>query len=178
MSTPYKGEYGDWFGELKLGPGPVHNIPAFEENLKSHHQKDYEEIYKYTGIKRDDAFKRIAIKNIKSHPVKYIKNCISNIGRLIFSYPYTYSSQSIYLKLPYNGIIIVLMVFCIIPTFKNWRKIIFPIRIMLFFVFLYLGLTTLVSAYTRMFTVIVPILLVWIAFVIQKSVKINLKFEV
>ena len=77
------------------------------------------------------------------------------------------------LRLPLNGINVVLLLFCIIPTFKNWKKIIFSIRFMLFFALLYLGGSIFASAETRMFTVIVPILLFWIAYIIQKTVKIN-----
>jgi len=59
----------------------------------------------------------------------------------------------------------------------NWRKIIFPVKIILFIVFIYLGLSALVSVDTRMFTIVVPMLLIWIAFIFHKSVRINLKFD-
>ena len=98
---------------------------------------------------------------------------------MLFNYPYSYTIQKpeTLLRLPLNGIIAVFMLFCLIPTFINWRKIIFPVRFMLFFTLLYLGGSIFGSAETRMFTVIVPILLFWIAYIIQKSIKIKLKFD-
>ena len=133
----------------------------------------------YTGIIQDELQKKIALQNIKSHPLKFLQNCLSNIGRLIFNYPESYTLQrpSTLLRLPINGILIVFMIFCFIPTLINWRKILFPTRFLLFLTLLYLGGSTLGSASPRMFTPIVPILLLWIAFIIERSVKINLKLE-
>jgi 4-amino-4-deoxy-L-arabinose transferase-like glycosyltransferase len=180
-STPYKDEYGDW--KLELKQGPVHmgnfNIPGVEDSLKAHHQKDYDEIYKYTGLEQDDAFKKIAFRNIRSHPLKYLQNCFYNMGRLVFHYPFSQAVQrpTTLLVLPPNGIILTLILFCLVPTLKNWRRINYPLQFMLLFVFLYLGASTLVVAYVRMFTIIVPILLYWFAYIFQRTVRINLSFD-
>lgn len=179
MSTPYEGEYGSWVNHT-IDPKIKRNtIPGAEYSITLNHQEDLKEILKYKETKRDDIYKKIAIKNIKSHPVKFLENCVSNIGRMLFNFPYSYTLQknATLLRLPLNGIIVVCMLFCLIPTFINWRKIIFPIRFLLFFVLLYLGGSTLASAETRMFTVIVPILLFWIAYIIQRSMKFKLKFD-
>lgn len=181
MSNPYDREYGDWKGELTLGTVSMgnYNIPGADDTLRAHHGKIFQDISQYKGIERDDAFKRIAFFNIKSHPFKYAKNMILNTGRLIFHYPFSYSVQrpKILLVLPLNGIVLTLILFCLFPTFRNWSKIGFHIRFMLFFCFIYLGLSTLVTAYVRMFTIIVPILLFWFAYIIQKSFVIRMKFD-
>ncbi|MEP7143490.1 MAG: glycosyltransferase family 39 protein [Ferruginibacter sp.] len=178
MSTPFNGEYGDWIRDpVEINESNPKYVKGYKAIITSNHQKDYEEINKYTGLERDDAYKRIAIKNIKSHPAKFLENCFCNIGRILFNYPYSYTLQktSTLIRIPLNGIITVLALFCIIPTFKNWKKINFPIRFMLFMVLFYLGASVLGSAETRMFTMIVPILLVWIAFIIQRTIRVNLK---
>jgi hypothetical protein len=153
-------------------------IPGSEDSIKTHHEKDFEEIYKYTGVKRDDAYKKYVLANITSHPLKYIENCVSNIGRMFFNYPYSYTYQKpgTLLRLPFNGIIAVLMLFCIIPTLLNWRRLNFAIHFILFIVLFYLGGSIFGSAETRMFTVIVPMLLFWIAYILQNSVKVKLEF--
>lgn len=180
-STPYKEEYGDWKLELKQGPVEMgnYNIPGSGDSLVAHHQEDYNEIYKYKGVEQDDVWKRKAIENIKKHPGKYLQNCVYNIGRLVFHYPFSQAVQrpKVLLVFPANGIILTMMLFCIIPTFKNWRKVSYPIRFMLFFTFLYLGASTLVTAYVRMFTIIVPILLFWFAYIFSKTVQVNLGFS-
>jgi 4-amino-4-deoxy-L-arabinose transferase-like glycosyltransferase len=200
MTSTYKGEYGNYLKDPQLNPDSViwrsatpvsktignidvgyrnFYLPGTEDSVKLHHQKDFEEINQYAGIARDDAFKRIAIRNIKSHPVKFAQNCISNIGRILFNYPYSYKLQKpgLLLRFPLNMIMLVFMLTCSIPTLLNWRKIIFPIRFMLFFTLLYLGGSVLGSAEIRMFTIAVPMLLIWIAYILNKSVKFSLKFD-
>lgn len=194
-------EYGSWFpdpatdgytgtplvsgkdskqqgGMLNLKNRTVYT-PGAEDSIKLHHQKYFVEINKFKGVERDDAYKKVVMENIKSHPGKFVKNCISNIGRMLFNYPYSYTPQKpgTLFRLPLNGIIIILMLFCLLPTFLNWRKIIYPVKFMMFIALLYLGGSIFGSAEIRMFTIIVPILLVWIAFVIQRSMKINLIFN-
>lgn len=195
MSTPYEGEYGDWMG-FPLPANEKHSISASEALIILRHKKDFDEILKNKevqkanivdgiteynltkGIAQDDLLKRIAINNIKAHPIKYVKNCFSNIGRILFNFPYSYKSQKsgTLLRLPMNGIIIVLMIFCLIPTFKNWQKIMYPIRFLLFFALLYFGGSTLGSADSRMFVLGVPILLIWIAYILSKSVRIKVNW--
>lgn len=186
MSATDENEFGDWFHERNIHPSKAldlsidseaKTIPGWNNYLYANHAKDYAELDKYTGVKRDDIYKKIAIGNIKQHPLKYVKNCISNIERLFFSFPYSYTLQHNIFQLAINGPIVLSMFFSFIITIINWRKIIFPLRFILFFIFIYLSLTITVSAYTRMFTVIVPIILFWIAFIFQKSLKLKLRFE-
>ena len=196
MSTHFEGEYGSWIPDPKpiqdTVPEDKHysdldkylksnrnaHISGYSEYVKLNHQKDFDEINKYKGVERDDAYERLALNNIKSHPIKFIQNCLSNAGRMLFNFPFSYKLQSpgTLLRLPLSGTIVVLGLFCLIPSFTNWKKIIFPIRFMLLLAILYLGGSILASAETRMFTVIVPILLFWIGFIIQKTIKINLKW--
>lgn len=201
MGTLAEAEYGNWFPDPqteKIDSLSVNkkkegdqkgtflnlknrnnSIPGIDDSIWSNHHKDFEEINKYSGVERDDAYKRVVMSNIKSHPVKFIQNCFSNVGRILFNFPYSYSIQKpgTLIRLPLNGIIAVLMIFCLYPTVRNWRKIDYPVRFLLFIATFYLGGTVLGSAEIRMFTVIVPILLLWIAFILQKTIKVNFKFN-
>ena len=186
MSTTHENEVGDWFHERNIRPSNALDsssdsetkaIPGWRNYLYANHAKDYEVLDKYTGVERDEMYKKIAIANIKQHPIKYIKNCISNIERLFFSFPYSYTLQHNILQLAINGPIVLFMFFSFIITIFNWQKIIFPLRFILIFIFIYLCLTIIVSTYTRMFTVVVPIILFWIAFICQKSLTLKLQFE-
>lgn len=177
MTTPYKGEYGNWIEY----PTTIkkNRIPGSGKIIQLHHKNDFDEILRYEGVKRDDVYKKIAINNIKSYPVKFIENCTSNIGRILFNFPYSYKLEKpgTLLRLPFNGIIVIMILLCLIPTFINWRKILFPIRFLLLFTLLYLCGSILGSAETRMFTMIVPILLFWIAYILQKTIKIKVRFD-
>jgi len=181
MSTPYEDEYGDF--KLGLGLNSIeagnYNIIGSDSVMRAHHQEDYNEINKYEGLDRDDAYKRLAIRNIKAHPIKFAQNIIYNIGRLVFHFPFSYAVQrpKILMILPINGILLTLMLFSLIPTYLNWRSLPVYLKFLLILTFLYLGASSLVTAFIRMFTIIVPILLVWIAYIFQYTIKINLKFK-
>jgi hypothetical protein len=150
MSSPDKNEYGDWTQQLVLNPTIYanYNIYGADSLLLANHQKDFDELDKYKGIERDDLFKELAIRNIKAHPVKYAQNVVYNMGRLLFNYPYSQAIQKPkYLVIfPINGILLTLMLFSLIPTVINWKRIPFYLKFLLIMVFLYLGASALVSA--------------------------------
>ena len=182
MSSPYQEEYGSTFAfsnfEIENLDKDVTSSQG-KDSIKSHHQEDYEKIKKYDDMMaKDSILKETAIRNIRSHPGKFLQNCLSNVGRIIFNTPYSYTFQrpSNLLRLPINGIIVGLMLFCLVPTIINWKGIIYPVRLLLIFVLLYFGGSVLGSAETRMFTVVVPLLLFWITYIIQKTIKVNLRF--
>jgi hypothetical protein len=196
MSSPIEDEYGSWLPDPKpssdsstsadSGNGvgiksarDCDDYASYDHLIFLRHQKDFKKISLLSGVERDDAYKKIAIKNIKSNPAKFLKNCLSNIGRIFFNFPFSYKLQhpSTLLRLPLSGTLLFLTVFSLFPTFINWKKLIFPIRFMVFFAFLYLGGSVFASAESRMLTPIVPILLFWISFVIQKSLKINYQWK-
>jgi len=196
MSSPVEDEYGSWLPDPKPSDSTISANSAEAINIKDErnysvdassydhliflrHQKDFKKIYPLHGVERDDAYKRIAISNIKSHPAKFLINCLSNLGRIFFNFPFSYQLQhpSTLLRLPLNGTIVFLTIFCLFPTLKNWKKLLFPIRFMLLLTFLYLGGSIFASAESRMLTPIVPILLFWFAFVIQKSLRISYQWK-
>ena len=171
MSTPFEGEYGDWHS--------FETLSDLNNSIFLNHREDGEKISLLNGIPDNEILKNIAINNIKSYPLKYIENFICNIGRLLFDYPYSNKQQvpSTLILIVQNGIISVFLLFSLIPTFLYWTKMIYPIRFLIFFSMLYLGGSALATAEARMFMIIIPILLVWIAYVLQNTIKINLKFK-
>jgi len=180
MSSPHKDEYGSTFAFSNFDIetlDPQVSSSFGKDSIKSHHQQDYEAIRKHDLMTQDSILKKIAVNNIRSNPGKFLQNCMSNVGRMLFNYPYSYTFQrpSNLLRLPLNGIIAVLMLFSLLPTIINWKETIFAIRFMVIFIFLYLGGSVLGSAETRMFTVGVPILLFWITFILEKTVRVNLR---
>ena len=181
MSTPYEEEYGDFNYGLDVNPIEEgnFNIKGSDSILIAHHWEDFKAIDKLTGLEWDDEYKRIALKNIKEHPAKYAQNVIYNMGRLIFHYPYSQAIQrpKTLLVFPINGILLALMLFCMIPTIINWRRIPFVIKYLLVFTVLYLGGSSLITGILRMFTIIVPVLLFWIAYTVHNTVKINFKID-
>lgn len=179
MTTPFEDEYGDWKGHLTLNPIEYnnYNIPGSEEILKAHHGKNYEEIDSLQGLIKDDAFKRIAIENIKANPVKFGKNILYNLSRLFFHHPFSYAIQKpkSILIFPINGMLLTFILLSIIPAIVNWKKIIFSIRFLLVLFLVYLGGSLVGGAEPRMLVPIVPILILLFAFLFNKIITINLK---
>ena len=178
MTTPYDDEYGDWKGHLNQNPIEYsnYNTPDADSVLQAHHGKNYEKLDTLRGLQLDDAFKEMAIKNIKEHPGKFAGNILFNISRMIFHYPYSYAYQKpkTTLIFPINAIIFTLTLLALIPTLCNWKKILFPIRFMLILTLVYIGGSLVGSAEARMLVPIVPVLIVWFAYVYQKTVHIRI----
>lgn len=178
MSTPYENEYGNWNNQFFILEGldrAKESTP--NEFLKLNHQKDIDDVLKYKGVYKDDAYKRIAVNNIKTHPGKYLKNIITNISDMLFGFPVSYTYQVPLLKIWYFSILYSLMILCSIPTIINWRKIPNSIRFLILFAFIYLVGSSLVSGENRMFVIIVPLLLFWIAYIIHNLITFNIKFD-
>lgn len=187
MSTPFENETGDWRHELDVHPNNSADSSIIDPNTKYiagwnnylyvNHHKDYVLLDSYIGVQRDDMYKKLAFQNIKAHPVKYLNNCISNAERLFYSFPYSYALQRNNLRLPLTQFLVVGIFICLLFSLYYWQKLPFATRFLLLFIFIYFGLTILVSTYTRMLTVVVPILLFWFACIFQNSIKINFSLK-
>lgn len=167
ISNPYEYEYGDWFDF-----GQVHENPQ----LAKHHNF-FKKVEVLPSLQRDDELKRQAVKNIMQYPGKYLKNVSANIGRMLFNYPYSFVSQrkrTLFYMMP-NMFLVVSSIMCIYPYFAR-RKII-PGEIHIMFVFFLISFSgsSLLSAYPRQFTILVPVLLIWLFFVITRVVRIELR---
>ena len=187
MSSPFENEVGDWQHERELHANnsadssiinsDTKTIPGWNNYLYINHYKDYQLLDNYVGVQRDDMYKKLAFNNIKTHPGKFVKNCISNAQRLFYSFPYSYTLQRNNFRLPLTQFLVVGIFICGLFSVINWRKLPFPLRFLLILLLSYLCLTILVSTYTRMLTVVVPILLFWFAYTFQKSIIISLKMN-
>lgn len=166
MSDLSENEYGDWKGDLQTEYSAADYIPGGLDSLKAHHQKDAEALVGLRGVEKDDALKAMAIRNIRSHPGKYIKNCWYNAGRLLFNYPFSYQAQTpkTLARIPMNFIIAVLGLISVLIGLKTWKSNPGWVKFLMGLILVYLAGNVLLSAYTRMFTVIVPALLVLIAY--------------
>ncbi len=157
MTTPYPDEFGDWKNLNTLYHNPNHR--KFVVSLKSKNQ-----------IEKNEIFKEKAIENIKNHPTKYIYNWLCNISRMLFSFPYSHSTQtitSLWTIIP-NMFALVLLFFSIISLMWFKIRIDFEIKLIILFLLLYLFGSSLVSAYSRMFYITMPILAIIIIYCFSK----------
>jgi hypothetical protein len=168
MSSPYKNDLGDWhdFKAVKSRP-----------ELAKNHLKFFEELKRLSFTEKDDRFKKRAIENIINNPLKFLKNWLANIGRLLFNYPYSYTPQklSTYFYIIPNMFLVVFSILCIYPTYKGRKLIPFEIHSLLLFTLISFGGSSLLSAYNRQLWPLVPILFLWMSFVFVKILRLEIR---
>jgi hypothetical protein len=167
MSTPYSGEYGNWYYEKQVYSEP---------QLFANHHEIFDRIAKLDKVRQDEALTKQGLKNIQEHPKKYLFNWMCNVGRLLFSYPFSYKLQSpnTFFYLVPNMFIVVLSCLCIYPSIIRYKDIPFEIVVLLLISVIYYGGSTLLSAYERQFHPVLPILFLWISFTLLRITKIRI----
>jgi hypothetical protein len=167
MSTPYENEWGDWFSSSNVQENPE----------LAQHREFFDKIASLSEVEKDSEFKKEAIYNITHHPTKYFTSWMANIGRLLFSYPFSYERHKLttYFYFIPTMFIVVLFVLSIYPAISRWKSIPYEIYALLYFGLIAFGGSSLLSAYTRQFSPLVPILLLWLSFIYVRVMKIEIR---
>ena len=140
---------------------------------------DFELISKKVGVKGADLYMKIAIDNIKKHPLKFTRNYIDNVSRMLFDFPYSYSYQipATEFNIFVGSLFLWASIVCVIISLINWKQIVYPVKFSLLITIIYLLVSGMVSAYQRQFDIVVPVFLFWIAFIVERLPKIQTKFK-
>ena len=179
-STPFEEEFGDWNDDhFTAYCGYDENIACNAALFARNHQRDYDSIYQYTGIARDDAFRKKAISNIKRYPLKYVKNCFANAGRLFFGIPFSYNYHRFQnvLRIPPGAIVLLMFLFSLLISLMNLNRLPFVILFFAGILIAYLGATLLVSITQRMLSVAVPLIVLWTAYIFDKTINFRKRIE-
>ncbi|MEO6707209.1 MAG: hypothetical protein ABIN04_15325 [Ginsengibacter sp.] len=164
MSTPYPKELGDWSREDSLSLNPNHK--AFMDSISV-----------LSPLEKDGAYKNAAINNIKNHPKKYFLNWVANIGRLLFSYPYSKTQQSIrtYFTILPDMFVVVIILLSFSISIINYKKFPEGMIFLFLFILIYLLGSTLLSAYRRMFYITMPFWFLYFSYFFDKIISIKIK---
>lgn len=165
MSNPYPNEYGDWFQPQDM-----------QKEFLKNHKPFFDSMAKLNQIERDDALKKMAIRNIKNNPSKFVKNWISNISRILFSFPFSYAHQTpktLFTVIPNMFIVVGTVLFFFLTLFFLKQKIPFEIISLLLFIGIYFLGSSFLSAFRRMIFVMVPILLIWFSYIVSNFICIR-----
>lgn len=171
MSSPHPGEYGDWKAANTLA-----GLRRAGPQVYGRHMQFWRTLEGLGPAERDLALRRRALRNIRQHPAKFAYNWLCNIGRLVFSYPYSYLRQGpeTYFYLVPNMFLFVLSVVCLVPTVLRRQHYPNGVWVLLTFgAFAFAG-STLLSAGPRMFVPIVPFICLWIAYTLTNRLEIRL----
>jgi len=168
MTTPYPDEMGG-FRASEVSDDELHRIPERHRDL-------FNELRELSIIKRDAELKKRAIQNIIDHPAKFFKNWVANVGRLLFNYPFYFTHQTLY---TYVFIIpnMFLYVFCVIAVYLNYKRpgvVPFEVYALLSFVLISFAGLSLLSVFHRMFQPMVPIIMLWMAITITRTLKVEI----
>jgi len=98
---------------------------------------------------------------------------------MFFNFPYSYATQdaAVLGNILIGSLTLFVSVIGIILTSLNWRKVIFPVKLVLLIAGIYLLLSGALSAYPRQLNIIIPVLLFWFGFLAANIKKVDLKFR-
>lgn len=179
MSTPYEGEFGEWNTANFRGYCDGGIQPCNADFFLKNHKENFDYIYRAVGVERDRRFKEIAIKNIKKSPIKFLRNCLANQGRMWFRYPFSYRFQNdLYLGIAFpNAVLFTVFLYVIFFWLINSKKIKRGLNLIFILLMVYLGGSTLLSAYPRQLYVVAPMILILAAFAFHKSIKMTFSLK-
>ena len=163
MSSPFPDESGQWHMEEQLAKNPNHAV--FMDS-----------ILQLTPLEREDAYKKQAVINIKSHPAKYLTNMVSNTGQLLF-FPSDLAPDTIFAYIPFipNMFIVVFIVLTLTTSIVYYKRIPKEIIFLALFILIYLSGSLFVTAYRRMFHITMPFWFFFFAYVFTNLININIK---
>ncbi len=156
MASPHDGEYGDW-----PSFGFAYKLMYDTKKSDSLHLPEIEKISKLNYSQRDEAYKALAIKNIKEKPLKYFRNYIANFQRLFFYLPNSYGKhrEIMLWYLPFN-IWLLLGFLWIIFVSIRFSSLLTPVQHLLSLLIIsYVIFTCMVFAYTRFIEPVIPIII-------------------
>lgn len=165
-TTPYAGEYGDWFGN---------NIYEDNPEAMQNHRDALSETRNLQALEKDKRFMELGIEHFKNHPAKFVYNWFVGLGRLMFNYPFSYSLQkpdTYFFILP--NMFLFSFLFISIGVLFRYRKF-FPYEFsfILLLSFVYLGGISLAAAVARYTALVYPLFFAIILYVFSKIIKIQ-----
>jgi hypothetical protein len=176
MTSTDDAEYGDYYSNAPMDLQVWRNkeFGQYNEQFIKNHKAVMDKVSTLPPLQADSVWKTEAINNIKKRPTKYLINCFSNLGRILFSYPHSYRYMNLtpyYYFIP-NMFLVVFFLLFLYPAIRYFKKILIEIRIFLMFIIIYLGASILVSADVRMIFPIIPqlqstlhlCLLIWLVY--------------
>lgn len=174
MASPHPGEFGDWNNpDFTANCGNAVDVPCNSEKFEKNHAHVFEGMKNLDPIESDDYLKNVALENIKNNPIKYMKNYLNNISRILFNIPnsYFYQREQTILRLFPNSFLLTFIVFAAWFTLTRYRRLPLPVLVAISFVALYLALQLLVSSYPRQLHVVLPVIMIWIGVVCNEWLR-------
>jgi 4-amino-4-deoxy-L-arabinose transferase-like glycosyltransferase len=171
MSNPNKYEYGEWHNSNFTTNCGNKDIPCNANLIARNHKHVLEKLEQLDGLAQDAELKRIAYYNIINNPLKYLQNIASNFSRMLFNFPdsYYYQSPKTLFRILPNSILISTSMLAIFLIFRLKSIRALYLNQLMPLVAGYLAICLLLSAYPRMLHIVMPVIFIWIFFILSKS---------
>ena len=195
-ASPHQTDLGEWHA---AGPGmndffaQRHNLSGIDPDLVyevnelitkriyQDHKTFKEKLNGLGSYSADALYKQEAIKNIKAHPINFIKNWIMNIGRITLGYPHAlfakppFSSFMSLLNIIKSSFLVVFFILSLLLSLRLRKQIPHAYWSILLFGMIYFGGVSILAAQSQRFLIpIFPILFIWMGY-LASYLKINFK---
>ena len=183
-ASPHENEFGNWFSDYTIwNPEKISDSKAVKMDQLSDNHIDFYKTLPYNNgdsatvtFERDLMFRKKAKELLMEHPEAYLKNSIASFNRLFFEFPRSYRIQSL-ATVKYvwvNMFIVVISILLIYPAIIARRKIPLELWFLLFFLLTFMGGISLVHAWTRYLIPVLPIILFFIGFMLNRVIEIKI----
>jgi 4-amino-4-deoxy-L-arabinose transferase-like glycosyltransferase len=148
MSSPYKGDLGDW----------QQGNAVFTDPALAPHRPFFASLRGLTLAQQDTRIEHRAVRNIVHHPGKYAENVAANVSRLFFNTPYSRTQEQandLFYALS-NALVIGAVVLSLLVLLPRWRELPPETGPFLVLALAAFGFHALLAAYPRMLMPLVP----------------------
>jgi len=168
MSIGGEDVWGSWVSDEKVNTIPFLVDNGYAEEINTAIEMEYSE--------RDLYLQTLARERIAANPNHIVTNLIANVGRVLFNYPYSFRSQSLFTYgyiLP-NMILYFLLALSFILLPYTWRfQDIRNIWILVFFI-IYLAGNMLAGSTGRQGLVVLPVILIWLSHQMRTLIQLGI----
>lgn len=167
MCSHREGENGHWFNYEDAMTHPA---------LAPHHGDFFEETLKLPVLEREAAFKSAAMADLKANPKQFAYNWACNLSRLAFGFPRSHLPEELrsVVLIAINGPIIAAASLLGLLGLWRWRSLPVELWLLMGMAAIYLGGSSLAPALPRYFVIVLPILLLGVAAVWTRHVRLSL----
>lgn len=158
--------HGDWFenGEAIENPALAPTHAAFLREQE-----------KLPPLERQRRYAQKAAENIKTHPARYLVNCLHNISRLAFGYPRSLREQDLGAGLLFivNVPLLLLLGAALLLAARRWRGMPFDLLVLSAFTGIYLAASILLPALARYGIIMWPVFAIFTAYYLSRHVTLR-----
>ncbi len=157
MTSPFAGDRGDWHSPERVAATPA---------LRKNHGAFFDRLARLPdAIARDQAMKQKALERLRAHPMAFAKNWGANVSRMLFGAPVSHRPKPWPEVLAYavpNLFLLIPLAWVAVARRRGPFGVPPAVRALGFLALVAFAASSLVSAYGRMLTPLVPLVAVWL----------------